>query len=419
MNPIPGKQYIVQSGDSLSIIAGKAYGDPLKWPLIHDANQSTIKSDDPNLVFPGEIIVIPLLAENVALRTERIARQLGNKAKDELTIVIEDLELVVQSSRILRTMDTAADGWSCRIEWTPGEDKKLDEKTLPYGYQQASVFIGQELITNGLLYNVTSVFNTAGRAKILEGFSFTADMIDSTIKPPYEKNSITLEDRAAELVGPAGIQAVFDYESGGPFDRITAGPTDTIFGHLQSLAGQRGLLVSSTPNGALLFTKANVNGPILGTIEEGNFSTAEEFTAKFNGRKRFNIYRAISQSPKNNKKVAIAKDNNVPRSRFITFQAEDTTDGDIQTAADWKRSKQLADALTIPIPVEGWYSPSGDLWKENTLISVQSKTLFVPEGFTFLIRRVEFIYETTGKRAVLSLVPPQVYTGEPLTEPWK
>jgi hypothetical protein len=44
--------------------------------------------------------------------------------------------------------------------------------------------------------------------------------------------------------------------------------------------------------------------------------------------------------------------------------------------------------------------------------------MFIPDGFTFLIKSVEYIFEPDGKKSVLNLVPPQVYTGEPLEEPW-
>jgi len=114
-----------------------------------------------------------------------------------------------------------------------------------------------------------------------------------------------------------------------------------------------------------LFTVANTTGATLGTIDEGSFSTAEEFIAEFDGRMRFSTYRAISQSPKSNAKIAVAKDPNVPRSRFLTFSAQDTTSGDIKKAVEWRRSKQLAEALTISIPVEGWTAPNGEIWQEN------------------------------------------------------
>lgn len=51
--------YEVQGGDSLSKIAKKFYGDPMKYNLIFEANQPMLK--DPNLIYPGQSLRIPTL----------------------------------------------------------------------------------------------------------------------------------------------------------------------------------------------------------------------------------------------------------------------------------------------------------------------------------------------------------------------
>lgn len=413
--PISGKQYTIESENSLSQVAARAYGDQTLWPRIWSANQFKLKSGDPDVVFPGEVITIPLLPEREQLKTEVSDPVIPGKDKDDLTIVIDGLEIKSMSSRIVRTIDTAADGWSAAIEWRPGDNAEVDKRVAPYRYPPAAVYIGGNIMVNGLLYVSESVLSANQSKKNLEGASFTADVVDSTLKPPYEKNNVTLKQRAEELVKPLGINVIFEADEGGIFDRITALESDTIFQHLAGLASQRGLLISSTRQGDLLFTRAAFGKPVA-TLEEGQ-QGAREFRARFDGRKRFNVYRAIGNSPAGNK-VGIAKDDVVPRSRFLTFKANETIAGDIGKAAEWKRSKQLADALTIPFPVDSWFTRGGELWEENKLVTVVSPTIHVPDGFDFLIRSVEYIDETNGKTAILNLVPPQVYTGEPLIEPW-
>lgn len=53
-----GSSYTVASGDSLSLIAGKYYGDVLLWPIIYDANKQVIGAD-PNKIYPGQKLTIP------------------------------------------------------------------------------------------------------------------------------------------------------------------------------------------------------------------------------------------------------------------------------------------------------------------------------------------------------------------------
>lgn len=51
------RDYVVQSGDSLSKIAKQFYGNASDWQKIFDANKDKIK--DPNLIHPGQKLIIP------------------------------------------------------------------------------------------------------------------------------------------------------------------------------------------------------------------------------------------------------------------------------------------------------------------------------------------------------------------------
>ena len=52
------KTYEIKSGDSLSKIAKREYGNANEWRRIFEANQDTIKN--PDTIFPGQVINIPL-----------------------------------------------------------------------------------------------------------------------------------------------------------------------------------------------------------------------------------------------------------------------------------------------------------------------------------------------------------------------
>jgi len=56
-----GDKYTVVSGDSLSLISGRKYGDVLLWPVIYDANKPVI-GGNPNLIKPGQNLTIPSIA---------------------------------------------------------------------------------------------------------------------------------------------------------------------------------------------------------------------------------------------------------------------------------------------------------------------------------------------------------------------
>ncbi len=50
--------YVIQSGDTLSKLAKKYYGDPMAYERIFEANREVIQ--DPDLIFVGQKIRIPL-----------------------------------------------------------------------------------------------------------------------------------------------------------------------------------------------------------------------------------------------------------------------------------------------------------------------------------------------------------------------
>lgn len=58
--PAPeAKMHTVVSGESLSRIAKKYYGDAMKYNVIFEANQPALK--DPDKIYPGQVLRIPVL----------------------------------------------------------------------------------------------------------------------------------------------------------------------------------------------------------------------------------------------------------------------------------------------------------------------------------------------------------------------
>ena len=51
------KVYVVVSGDSLSKIAKREYGNASEWKRIFEANKDILK--DPNKIYPGQKLKIP------------------------------------------------------------------------------------------------------------------------------------------------------------------------------------------------------------------------------------------------------------------------------------------------------------------------------------------------------------------------
>lgn len=409
--PIPGKTYIVKKGDTLSGIAGMAYGDPLLFPRIFQANQSAVKSGDPDKIVPGEILFIPVLPEIEIIREKFFQ---SGRITDGVELKIEDRILPVSSARVIRTMDTIADMWTATIAWEPGIDKRLDELTKAYAMPKASISLDGELMVSGILYDVEQISDKNGRSKNLGGYSFTIDLVDShPIKPPYEhKGGIKLEKRCENLLTPLGmgVELAPGLDTGGAFKDVKIKPTETIHKHLKGLSDQRSILLSSTPEGNLLLLRADLTSPSVGTLEEGK-SLIADLSAKFQGRKRFSVYRALSKGSRwGVEKVGIAKDDEVSRVRCHTFIVDDAIKGEMNDIAAWRKNKKAAKSEIIKLPVTSWNAPNGKKWKANTRVTIKSITFDQPDGFNYLIKQVEYTFDNSGKNAILSLIDPKFYS---------
>jgi len=416
--PIPGSSYTVVDGDSLSLIAAKAYGDPSRWPEINQANIKIFKNDDPNIIFPGEVLFIPEDATRENLKSIQRARAtaLGSIDDNSLTLTINGVKIPVLTANILITMDTLSDTFTASFAWNPGKDIRIDNAIKPYRYPVTTVHLGKKLIFTGIIYNPQKKLSNRGRIVTVTGYSKIADFIDSSLKPPYSIENVTLQQRATSLLAPYGVLLQYELGTDSQYKRVTAESTETGASHLLKLVSQRGALITSTPEGNLKIYKSSNSGPTMGTLDEEN-SIVLDWSGSWDGRKRFASYKAISQSPLNNGSFAVASDVNVSRPRSITFKANDTSDGDAQQAAFWKRSKTLANALSQKLPLRGWYAPNGQLLEVNKFITVSSPTLQI-KGYNFLIKNIEYVY---GNNILsnINIVPPQVFNGKDIVDPWQ
>lgn len=410
--PVEGEQYTIQPGDSLSSIAARAYGDAVLWPRIWKANQTRLRSGDPDLVLPGEVIQIPVLAERLP---PDIAS--ANRDPDAMTIILDGLEIRPTSGSIIRTIDTVANAYQAVFPWQLGVEPELDKRIAPYAYTAVKALIGNDVIVTGLNYATEIEISEGVTAKII-GYTATADLVDSALKPPFEFNNITLEDVIKGIIDPLGFGAVFEVETGGKFDRVTARQGDTIFQFLSKLAKQREALLSCDTRGNIVVTRADTVSAPVATFEENVTPGISGWGSKYDGRKRFNVYRAVGRSPLGEKEATVT-DAIVPRARFTTIQADDETEGEIESAARWARNKILADTLAFVLTVADFRNVDGELWRENTKVTVISPSMFLPDGFDFLINRVKYIQGERGRRTELSLVPPSVYSQGEIEEPWR
>ena len=364
---------------------------------------------------------------------DRLAKSLAsgvldNADKDKCTLVINGKEIPAVSATIKRSIESCVDGFNATIAMS------LDYKDPPvraYGYEKCEVYLGSNLVITGVIYTSDIDYNINGYSANIEGSSIPTDLIDSEFFPPYDMNQITLPEIAQSIIDRLGIDIeveVKPYDINNEFfERIDIDESDTMLNLLHDLALQRGILVLSTKEGNLLLTRTNDAGkPVCVIGDEKN--PLSNVRAKFDGRKRFNKYRAYATSPlrvqvdtkKRRKKSyrtytqyrsIVILDNEVPETRQTSCKADDNAITEEEKAAAYSQKRAYADSLEIKIPVNSWYIfGKEELWEENTLVTLQHPAIFLKNGFDMLIREVTYTFNSDGCTAVLDVVPPQCYS---------
>lgn len=412
---VAGSQYTVVKHDWLSTIAAEAYGDMFKWPLIADANPQIngrgVAIDGSSLIFGGDVLWIP--SEEVA---EQDSPTFGEQQENDFSVAIEGELLPITKGSLLLTMDSGSDELKVDVDiesLTPTMRKML----LPFQYPKVTVRINGVLKMSGVIYVTEPKSSKDGKVKTLYGYSYTADLIDSVVNAPYEQNGVTLLDRAETLTKDMGITAVFYSGAKEQFDKVTAKNGEKRFSHLVKLAKERGLLVSCTAYGNLLFHRAAISGAPVDVIEEGDFGGIS-FGAKYDGRKRFSSYRVTGKAISGDGVTTTVVDPFVSRARFFSRKERNADSGGAEKAAIWERSKAVADALTMACPVDGFTTKKGELWTTNTYVTVKSSSIDLKNGADLLIRRVRFNYSPTSKNATIDVVPSEVFSNEEIPNIW-
>lgn len=407
--------YKIREGDTFESLAQFFYGDSALSPRLYQANPDMQEGALPI----GRYMVIPSDPTVSRLRTASPVSPIKASNSEELTLKIKGISLSPTKATLTRAINNVTDGWSCTIPWVVGENLDLDSYTLPFSYTEVKAFLGGSLFMSGALYKVSSSVSKGESVMELVGQSFTADLVDSSIRPPYEFRGRSFKSLAEDIVAPFGIRAIFDSGdeiSDHVFRRATVSFGESAFSFLSHLASQVSRVLTSSVNGDLRITRASLS-PISYHITEGE-SNVMEWKSSYDGRLLHSFYTAVSSATGHGHIDSVVKNEFVPRFRIKYLSKDDNVEGDLTNAAEWARTRELGKAATLNISIVGWRASSGELWGENKIVFLKSKSLRLSEGHPYLIERVRFELSTKGRVTHLTLVPPNVYTGQNIGYTW-
>lgn len=324
---------------------------------------------------------------------------------------------------ITRSLDNVGDTFIFTTPFFP-DIRDYRELFRPFAYQSVVVKISGKTILTGNIEAVTPSVSPEQNTVTVQGRSKPGVIVDCTFEKadfPVQFTKLTIDKIAAQVIEKFGFGVRFFDDPGPIFEEVgPQSPGETVFSFIQNLARQRQLLMSSTEGGALLFWRANTEGKPVASLIEGNQGLTVS-NAIYNGTARYSRYEVYGQEYGKNDNFSFLEDpelSDVIRPK--SGQANNTNASNINDSASWAATTSIAQSIIIPIELEGWTTPDGQLWDANTIITLQAPSLMIYKPFSFLIVSVMLNESIDSRTTSLTLTIPGAYSGKlPVTYPWQ
>lgn len=334
---------------------------------------------------------------------------------------------------------------------------ELREAFRPLSYRPVSVLLGKhQLQFTGRMVCVEAELTSDRREVVVQANSLPSVLADCTAPAKTTNgrqfNGLKLEDIANELCTPLGFNARFADERStfidtngdgelerdrsssraqqkriedsfaAAFPRVRLEPNQKVFEFLTKLAKQRGVLITDSPTGDLVFQRATYTGRPVAHFEEG-VAPLVAIKPNFNPSEYYSHVTAIVSKKRGQKAGRFTVRNPFLADDGITrphsFDATDCQVGSgPQIAADFM-SRMFGNAVSWEIELPTFVDPQGEYFRPNTTITVRAPSAMIYQKSELLIREVTKRQTADSTSCTLVVCLPSAFSGiMPATLPW-
>lgn len=405
--------YSVRIGDTFARIARITYGDDAQAFRIQQANTWATEP-----LTPGTVLAIPALPGAPQDRIRGAAAGPG-----EVVVAVNNRRFRFwESVQIVRSMDSI-DTFQVSAPFEP-DRQEFRESFRPFSFAPVTISVGGAPLFTGTMVNIDPVSEPQRRYINANGYALPGVLSDCTAPAsahPIEFNTPTgLRDIAEKMVAPFGLQVEFTADEGATFEQVGATSAEELLPFLADLARQRGLLISNTPEGALLFQQEATGGQPVAVLNE-NSSPVTGVTPVFDPQSYYSEITGLELYVIGTQGGSYTVKNPVTDGviRPLVFVPQDTQSTGIERAVRAKAGRMFANMVAYTLTLNTWYDPAGNLWAPNTTIRLTAPGAMIYNEYEFLIRTVELNRVRDSETATLTLVLPGVLNGElPEALPW-
>jgi prophage tail gpP-like protein len=340
--------------------------------------------------------------------------------QDELTLLIAGKRFRFWSEM---TLERSLDKYATADFLAPYEAdrKEFREVFRPFSYPEIEILRGEKRIFLGTAIGIEPEVTANKKAVRVSAYSKPGVLADSTLPPGLEREyrKMNLRDIANALTPDFGIDVVFSGDPGAAFLKQKVDIEQKVHDFIEALAQQRAFVMSSTANGELLIRRAVTSGPPRARLKAGGQPIVEV-------KPRFNVQAYYSEitgyTGTRRKKRAKHTERNPWLSRVrrpMAVKFEDVDPADLPEATRAEMGRMFGNAISWEVLVPTWTDPKGELWEENTTITLEAPDAMIYRPTELVVRTVTLHRDTKGESAQLDVVLPGSFTAEiPKRLPW-
>lgn len=315
---------------------------------------------------------------------------------------------------LLMNYDAVASVFSFNLYFDPNN---FEHKLLfqPGHYHILDVSHGGELLMRGYILGNTFGLQSEKQLSNVNGYSLAGVLEDCQIPPdlyPLQSDEKTLKEIADRLVSKFPFAVEVDTSVSDKLNQVydvtTASESGSIKDYLSSLASQKNVILTHTPTGNLLFTKAKTKQkPILHFTQGMPMTT---MSLSFKGQGMHSHITVQKQADIDGGNVG----ENTVRNPFVPYvyrpKVKIQNSGDDIDTSEAAKNELAAEYknIILTITTDMW-EIDGKVIKPNNIISVVAPELYLYKKSNWFIQSVKLDGDESSTTATLTCVLPAVY----------
>lgn len=425
--------WTVASGDTLSKIALKSYGDAAQWPKIVRANPQLSGRgkaiDGSPLIFPGDVLVVPpdadFIAEDAAAAQDAPAVVMNEEAAQDFSLKINGKNFTGWTGWTLVENVSGVDGFSVASTWNE-KNKEQRAAFMPFSFADTEARFDGGLIFKGRIMPATPAVGPQAQTITVQGQPLCGALINSDLPPslfPAEFSGLNLKEIAENVCKPFGVSVKADGDVGDAFDKVSAEVDEKAWDFLQKLADQRGLFLTNTPEGNLLIYKPKIED-VSASFRQGE-APFVSCAPEFDGEKIYSHITGWTKTTAENDSEKFTYENKSLTKRGILRclgqAVDDATGGSLENSVKALAGKMFANCVKYSLTISGLKNAKGELYKKNMAVSVLAPGAGIYRETKFLVDSLTLSRDDRdGEKTVFTLVLPESRNGDlPEAFPWE